>query len=61
MLLNFIYLVFVYKNGDTPLHIAARQGHVLTVICLLQNGADPTMTNIVCIYINIVKAIAIII
>ena len=31
----------VDKDGNTPLHIAARYGHELFINTLLQNGADP--------------------
>lgn len=30
------------KDGNTPLHIAARYGHELLINTLLENGADPS-------------------
>lgn len=33
------------KNGNTPLNLAASEGHVSTVTCLIEFGADPTIPN----------------
>lgn len=33
------------EDGDTPLHCAARGGHLSTVLRLLKAGADPTAAN----------------
>jgi ankyrin repeat protein len=33
------------KLGDTPLHLAASRSHVEVVNVLLENGADPSLSN----------------
>lgn len=37
------------QDGDTPLHLAARNGHFVTLNYLLKKGANYTIKNKVCI------------
>lgn len=36
---------FFFQSEFTPLHLAAKNGHLRTVRCLILAGADPSITS----------------
>lgn len=43
----------VDKDGNTPLHIAARYGHELLINTLITSGAD--CTRFVCLFVDLLR------
>ena len=48
-LTNFYFFIisyiFYFQDGETPLHVACRQGDIALVSLLLDNYADPNAQN----------------
>ena len=42
--------VWIMQDGETPLHGAAREGHLKVVVLLLEKGADPNLADRVRIF-----------
>ena len=41
----YFSVFYFLQDGQTPLHIACKEGHVSTALVLLQNKADPNLQN----------------
>ena len=45
LLFHYFLYIFYFQDGETPLHVACRQGDIALVSLLLDNYADPNAQN----------------